>query len=86
MHALLAKSRYGNFHGYAVKREFGEAISTMLENWIWVKDVLREMSSHHATTNPLVQGAGLVLNSALPRKTIPEHLLNCLVAKRGETR
>ena len=40
MHAMLSRSRYVAQTGFAVPRDFVEAPSQMLENWVWDKAVL----------------------------------------------
>ncbi|KAG6380319.1 hypothetical protein JVT61DRAFT_8428 [Boletus reticuloceps] len=52
-HGLLSRTRYSRFHGTAVARDFVEAPSQMLENWCWEPEVLKKMSSHYKTQEPL---------------------------------
>ncbi|KIJ54259.1 hypothetical protein M422DRAFT_154020 [Sphaerobolus stellatus SS14] len=52
-HGLLSKTKYSRFHGTAVARDFVEAPSQMLENWCWEPKVLKKMSSHYKTGEPL---------------------------------
>jgi Zn-dependent oligopeptidase len=52
-HGLLSKTKYGRFHGTAVARDFVEAPSQMLENWCFEPEVLKKMSSHYKTQEPL---------------------------------
>jgi Zn-dependent oligopeptidase len=46
-------TRYARFHGTNVARDFVEAPSQMLENWCWEPEVLKKMSSHYKTKEPL---------------------------------
>ncbi|KAF8128561.1 hypothetical protein EV363DRAFT_1432961 [Boletus edulis] len=52
-HGLLSRTKYSRFHGTAVARDFVEAPSQMLENWCWEPEVLKKMSSHYKTQEPL---------------------------------
>jgi Zn-dependent oligopeptidase len=47
MHQTLTKSRYGRFSGSATARDFVEAPSQMLENWVWEREVLQSLSGHY---------------------------------------
>ncbi|UPT74036.1 MAG: Zn-dependent oligopeptidase [Elusimicrobiota bacterium] len=47
MHQTLTKARYGRFAGSATARDFVEAPSQMLENWVWEADVLQSLSGHY---------------------------------------
>lgn len=48
MHQILTRSKYGMFSGTSVKRDFVEAPSQMLENWVWSKEALQKMSGHYS--------------------------------------
>ncbi|KAL5492873.1 PRD1 [Sanghuangporus weigelae] len=52
-HGLLSKTRFPRFHGTSVARDFVEAPSQMLENWCWEPKVLKQMSQHYKTKEPL---------------------------------
>jgi thimet oligopeptidase len=53
LHSILADTKYGWFSGTAVARDFVEAPSQMLENWVWNADVLRTFARHYKTGEPL---------------------------------
>ncbi len=46
MHQTLTKANYGSLAGSRVARDFVEAPSQMLENWVWDKDILKSVSGH----------------------------------------
>lgn len=48
MHQTLTKAKYASLAGSSVKRDYVEAPSQMLENWVWQKEILKKMSAHHA--------------------------------------
>jgi len=55
MHHALTKARYSSFSGMNVALDFVEAPSQMLENFIWDRAVLDELSGHWSTGAKLPQ-------------------------------
>lgn len=53
IHCLVAKTKYAANHGSNGAGDFTEAPSQMLENWCWVPDVLKSLSSHWQTGQPI---------------------------------
>ncbi len=53
MHLLLSKPVYAQQSGYGVAWDFVEAPSQMLENWAWQPKVLKTISAHYKTGEPL---------------------------------
>jgi len=47
MHAVLTRTRYGQFAGGNVPRDFVEAPSQMFENWVWDVDVLQGFAADY---------------------------------------
>jgi len=47
MHSILTRARYGRFSGTSVPRDFVEAPSQMLENWVWDKKVLDSFAADY---------------------------------------
>jgi len=52
-HNIFTRSRYGFFAGTSVSRDFVEVPSQVLENWVYDKDVLKKISSHYITKEPI---------------------------------
>jgi len=47
MHQTLTRARFARFAGSATARDFVEAPSQMLENWVWDAGVLASLSGHY---------------------------------------
>lgn len=55
IHALLGRTQIASCSGTHVKRDFVEMPSQMLEEWLWDPEILRMISSHYQTGEPLPQ-------------------------------
>jgi len=53
LHNALTKSKYGAFAGANVSWDFVETPSQMLERWAWSPVVLKKISKHYKTGEPL---------------------------------
>jgi Zn-dependent oligopeptidase len=53
MHSTLSTARYETYYGTAVREDFVEAPSQMLENWMWQPSILKQVSSNVTTGEPL---------------------------------
>ena len=69
MHTILTRAKYGRFSGTSVPRDFVEAPSQMLENWVWDKKVLDSFAADYRD----------------PGKKIPPEILDQLKASRLAT-
>ena len=47
MHSILTRAKFSRFAGTAVPRDFVEAPSQMLENWVWDKKVLDSFAADY---------------------------------------
>lgn len=88
IHDLVSRTKYSRFHGFEVKMEFGEAIGTMLEQWVWNPEVLRSMSRHYTTLDTKYKKSWLEAHSDadLPPEKLPDHVLENLVHMRSKSR
>ena len=69
MHTILTRAKYSRFSGTSVPRDFVEAPSQMLENWVWDKKVLDSFAADYRD----------------PSKKIPAEILAQLKAARLAT-
>lgn len=53
LHGLLGRTKIASCSGTRVKRDFVEMPSQMLEEWMMEKDVLKRVSKHYLTGEPL---------------------------------
>ena len=84
MHDIIARTKTAKFHGWRSPPEYSETPSMMLENWCWMKDVLREMGCHYSSLSDKYAAEWKAKNPGkeLPSKTLPEEKLDALLASR----
>jgi metallopeptidase MepB len=51
MHNLLSKTKTTRFHGPPKDRDFTEAVSMMFENFLWIPDIMSDISMHYSYLN-----------------------------------
>jgi len=56
MHSLLTRAKYSRFSGTSVPRDFVEAPSQMLENWVWDKQVLDSFAADYRDPSRKIPG------------------------------
>ena len=66
MHISLSRVKYASLSGTRVARDFVEAPSQMLENWVWQPEILKMISQKYNN----------------PTETMPDDLIQKLVASR----
>jgi len=73
MHQLCSKAKLLMFAGTRVERDFVEAPSQMLENWVWQPEALKRMSRHYQTSEPIPTA---LMDSLLKSRNANAGLLN----------
>jgi thimet oligopeptidase len=53
LHNVLTEAKYSSISGTAVSRDFVEVPSQIMENWAWSPVVLKQISKHYKTGQPL---------------------------------
>ena len=53
LHNVLTEAKYASISGTATSMDFVEVPSQMLENWVWQPQVLKKISKHYKTGEPL---------------------------------
>ncbi len=56
MHSILTRAAFGRFAGTSVPRDFVEAPSQMLENWVWDQKVLDTFAADYRDPNKRIPG------------------------------
>lgn len=72
MHQTLTKAKYASFSGSSVARDFVEAPSQMLENFVWERAVLDELSGHYQDGAKLPDG---IYEKILAARTFQDGLM-----------
>lgn len=85
IHDLLSRTKFTRFHAWRAPPDFAEALSTMLENWTWMSEELKEMSCHYTKLGPEYMERWKAQNpgSPPPPEKIPDELVGRLVKSRS---
>ena len=70
LHSIMTRARYDRFSGTSVPRDFVEAPSQMLENWVWDKEVLDTFAAHYQDSARKIPADILQKMDAARRATI----------------
>jgi len=87
MHELVSRTKYGRFHGTALSDDVCETPSAMLENFCYLRPVIRKISCHYTSLKPeyLAQwradNADLGTN-AEPPEEIPDEVIERICEER----
>jgi thimet oligopeptidase len=75
IHTILTEAEVGRFAGTRVERDFVEAPSQMLENWVWQPKVLQGFAKHWETgeTLPIEVIEGMIAAKNLGSGMLAEH-------------
>ena len=73
LHGILTQTRYTRFAGTSVPRDFVEAPSQMLENWIWDKTVLDSFAADYRDSSKKIPEAVLAKLKEAKKATIARH-------------
>ncbi|KAK1968388.1 peptidase family M3 [Colletotrichum sublineola] len=85
LHDLISRTNHTRFHGTRVAPDFGEAPSTMLENWCWMPTELIKMGRHYTRLDPAYMSKWHDAHAAgeePPPEKIPGELVEKLVGSR----
>ena len=73
LHGILTQTKYTRFAGTSVPRDFVEAPSQMLENWIWDKTVLDSFAADYRDSSKKIPEAAIAKLKEAKKATIARH-------------
>lgn len=84
LHSIVSRTNYSINHETDVERDFVEATSQMLEQWVWDKSQLKYFSKHYSYMSPEYyqtwkEESG---GQSQPTKVLPDTLINSLVKSK----
>ncbi|OAA79566.1 metallopeptidase MepB [Akanthomyces lecanii RCEF 1005] len=84
IHSLVSRTKYAKFHGTSLPPDFVEMPSLMLENWCWIPEVLKPMSTHYSHLRPEYRDKWQPAHphAEQPPKQLPDEIADALVKHR----
>lgn len=75
IHTILSNTQYASLGGTNVERDFVEAPSQMLENWVWEPEILAIYARHYETGEPIPPALveGMIAAKNLGSGMLAEH-------------
>ncbi|ORY69423.1 hypothetical protein BCR35DRAFT_307983 [Leucosporidium creatinivorum] len=73
LHGICSWTQFPKFHGTSVARDFVEAPSQMLENWMWEPAVLKSLGKHYLTGEELPDE---LIDAVVKSKKVNQGLFN----------
>ncbi|KAL7920474.1 hypothetical protein ACQKWADRAFT_298655 [Trichoderma austrokoningii] len=88
IHDLISRTKFSRFHGTQLPVDFGEMPSTLLENWCWNREILKQISHHYTFQNEqcLSEWHAKYPEAPYPPAQIPDDLLETIVKFRNTNR
>jgi len=85
IHSLVGRTSFASTWGTRTSKDFVEIPSKMLENWCWIPEILRSISTHYSYLSQTYTDAWVADNPSLPPppKHLPFELAERLAATRN---
>lgn len=85
IHDAVSRTVYSRFHGTSTARDFVEAPSQLLEQWIWTPSQIKSLSKHWSHLSPEYKQAwteSAKEGEKQPEESMPDDLINAIVSTR----
>jgi metallopeptidase MepB len=86
MHSLLSKTKCSRFHGPPrINRDFAEAVSIMFENFLWIPEIMSDVSLHYSYLDSRYREAWMAenMNAQQPPRQMKKELIQSIVDGRS---